>query len=145
MPADSYMLPLQNIGERLRSARRSRQMSLDVVAKKLGVSVATLSRIETNKQGIDLPFFIQLAHAIGIDPASFLGDDVMVGGNDVLIRRLAAFPPDARAQIMIAASRDGRSNGKRGDLHRRLDALLATLDVLRDQLLEVRTAVHKHD
>jgi transcriptional regulator with XRE-family HTH domain len=137
------MLPLQNIGERLRSARRSRQMSLDSVAKQLGVSVATLSRIETNKQGIDLPFFIQLADVIGVAPASFLDEDGKANGNDGLIRRLAAFPADERAQIMIAASRDGKPNGTRVDLHRRLDTLLATLDIMRDQLLEVRLAVRK--
>ena len=49
-------------------------MSLESVAKKLGVSVATLSRIETNKQGIDLPFFVELAHVIGIEPSAFVGE-----------------------------------------------------------------------
>ncbi|HYH08653.1 MAG TPA: helix-turn-helix transcriptional regulator [Thermoanaerobaculia bacterium] len=132
---------LENIGERLRTARRNRQMSLESVAKKLGVSVATLSRIETNKQGIDLPFFVELAHVIGIEPSAFVGENGGGNGSDGLVRQLAALPPDQRMLIMAETARDSRPSVKRGDLHRRLDGLLTTLDLIRDELLAVRSAV----
>lgn len=118
-------------------------MSLHAIATKVGVSVATLSRIETNKQGIDLPFFLELAHAIGIEPAELIGENGNAGSSDALARRLAAFPPDERAQIMAAAARDAAPNGTRSDLHRHLDALVTTLDVLRNELLEIRIAVRR--
>ena len=138
------MSSLHDIGERLRNARRSRQLSLDAVAKQIGVSVATLSRIETNKQGMDLPLFIQLARALGIDPAAVIGENGD-GDGDGLVRQLAALPADQRARIMIAASRGATPNGKRADLRVHLDGLLSTLDLLRDELLELQRAVRKND
>jgi transcriptional regulator with XRE-family HTH domain len=133
----------ESIGERLRIARRSRRMSLDVIAKKVGVSVATLSRIENSKQGIDLPFFLHLTRAIGVAATDLIGEDG--DGNDGLVRRLAAYPVDQRAQIMAAASRDARPAGKAGDLHCQFDALLTTLDVVRDELLEIRRAIRRRN
>ena len=57
------------------------------------------------------------------------------------MRQLAALPPDQRMLIMAETARDSRPSVKRGDLHRRLDGLLTTLDLIRDELLAVRSAV----
>lgn len=139
-------MPVQEtIGERLRIARRNRDLSLETVASRLGVSVATLSRIETSKQGMDLPFFLTLASTIGIDPAKLIGSDAQAAeGHEGLVRQLAALAPDERIEVMVAAGRGSHNgHGNRRDLQRRLDGLLATIDLVREELVEIRRALRK--
>jgi len=56
------------VGNRLRQARTARQLSLNDVAGRAKISVATLSRIERDKQGIDLGLFLTLSRILKAPP-----------------------------------------------------------------------------
>lgn len=129
------------IGDRLREARRARQMPLHAVARQLGVSVATLSRIETNKQSIDLPLFVEIAHALGVDPASLIQNGWAARSGEDLARELASMQPAERAKIFAAATRGAHRGKRKVDLQQQLDGLLSALDVLRTELVDIRRRV----
>ena len=63
------------IGNRLRQARTARQLSLNDVAGRAKISVATLSRIERDKQGIDLGLFLTLSRILKAPPHDLLTAD----------------------------------------------------------------------
>lgn len=63
------------VGERLRKARQGQNLSLQQVAEKTHLSSATLSRIETSKQGLDLEVFLELAKVLDLDPAELLDEN----------------------------------------------------------------------
>src|SRR5437870_8961771 len=77
------------IGDRIREVRNSRQLSLTDVAVKAGVSVATLSRIENNKQGLDLDLFMLLARILKTDPNDIL-DDSQRGAAEPIAQKINA-------------------------------------------------------
>lgn len=131
------------IGERLRNERQSRSLSLSDVAGEAGVSVATLSRIENNKQTVDLQLFLTLVDVLGVQPSAILESRASRRDGHELVRELAALPPDHRAQIFIAAARKERRGTRNLDLHQRVDALVASIDMLRDELMEIRKRVHR--
>src|SRR5688500_4852718 len=80
------------IGERIREARLAQDRSLADVAAKAQISVATLSRIETDKQSLDLGLFLSIAQDLQISAQQLIGDDSGHNG-DPLARRLAAVGP----------------------------------------------------
>jgi transcriptional regulator with XRE-family HTH domain len=60
------------VGEKIRKARQAKQLSLQQVAEKAHLSSATLSRIETNKQSLDLELFVELSGILDLDPGVLL-------------------------------------------------------------------------
>src|SRR5438552_16440751 len=64
------------VGTRIRQARTIRNLSLNEVATRAQVSVATLSRIERDKQGLDLGLFLTLCRILHTSPQDLLGDDI---------------------------------------------------------------------
>ena len=131
--------PAPAVGDMLRRLRVERQLSLAGVAAQAGVSVATLSRVETSKQTLDVPMLQTLARILGVPAGEILGED----GNDddpaTLERRLARLSGADRTKLFLDASR--RRNAK--ELGNVLDDLLSTIDVLRDELLEVQRSVRR--
>jgi transcriptional regulator with XRE-family HTH domain len=127
----------RGIGEALRRCRLDRHLSLATVAQQAGISVATLSRVETNKQNVDVGLLLDLARVLDVPAAEIIGGN-NGDGNDaqMLSRRLAALKPSERARIFLESSR--RSKAK---LQTTIDDLLLTIDVLRDELINVRRAV----
>ena len=81
------------IGERIRELRQAQGRSLADVAGKAKISVATLSRIENDKQSVDLNLFLLLAKVLEVPAPELLeghgGSDGPVGGADPLARRIA--------------------------------------------------------
>lgn len=130
----------RGIGETLRRCRLDRQLSLAAVAQQAGISVATLSRVETNKQNVDVGLLLDLARVLDVPAAEIIGGD-NGDGNDtqMLARRLAALKPSERTRIFLESSR--RSKAKQ--LLTTIDDLLVTIDVLRDELINVRRAVRR--
>ena len=63
------------IGERIRELRQAQGRSLADVAGKAKVSVATLSRIENDKQSVDLGLFLVLAGILQVAAHELLGSD----------------------------------------------------------------------
>lgn len=126
------------IGGRLRGIRAERQLPLAIVAAKAGVSVATLSRVETNKQNIDVAMLMTLAGILGVAPSEILGDHSTDDDRASLTRRLARLSRAERMKLFLEASR--RRERALGAV---VDDLLATLDLLRDELLEVQKSVRR--
>lgn len=138
------------IGERLRVARQSQGRSLADIASKVKISVATLSRIETDKQSVDLGLFLSLARALAVPPNEFLEDGNGEDGNNDLARRIASLAATERADLWreLATERRNRRAQRRGDadtrqMNQHVEELLAQIDFLREELEAVRKRVRK--
>ena len=129
------------VGETIRRIRVARELSLADVARKAGVSVASLSRMETNKQSVDVSLLETLADILGVTAASVLGE---AGGNghgdpDELAGRLSALSAPERTRIFLASSRR-RDSKQVGAV---LDDLVSTVDLVRDELLQVQRNIKR--
>ncbi len=139
------------IGERIRGLRQSQGRSLADVAGKAKVSVATLSRIENDKQSVDLGLFLILAKVLQVAANELLGSE----GNgeeddkvDPLARRIAMLETKKRTELwreVAAERRAQRGNGRtpRADSANQVDEMLAQIDFLREELETVRKGMKK--
>jgi transcriptional regulator with XRE-family HTH domain len=138
------------VGDRLRQVRRSQARSLADVASHADISVATLSRIENDKQSIDLRLFVLLAKILAVAPADLL-DDASADERDAvdpLTRRIAALGSRERVDLWrnMAAHRRGQRNRTHGgadQLSLHVEELVAQIELLREELEVVRKRV-KH-
>ncbi|HJQ38002.1 MAG TPA: helix-turn-helix transcriptional regulator [Thermoanaerobaculia bacterium] len=134
------------IGENIRQARLSQERSLADVAKKAKISVATLSRIENEKQTLELGLFLTLARVLDRTPQDLLGNDDTVSENtlDPLVRKIAAFEAKERTQLwreLALAQRTQRAKSRRlqvNHLASQVEELLAQIDFMREELDNVR-------
>lgn len=139
------------VGERIREARLAQNRSLADVAEKAQISVATLSRIENDKQSVDLALFVALARVLDTTPNELLGDHAGNGRGDhgdPLARRIASLAPKERADLWreLAAGRRTRRAKVRLDaqqISQQIDELLAQMDFLREELESVRKRVKR--
>lgn len=124
------------VGEAIRRLRVEQQLSLARVAVKAGVSVATLSRVETNKQSVDVGLLERLADILGVTAGAILGEANGDGhdGAEELAHRLSLLSAPERTRIFLSASRS-RDPRQIGAL---LDDLLSTVDLVREELLQVQ-------
>jgi transcriptional regulator with XRE-family HTH domain len=134
------------IGNRLREARLARQLSLNDVAGQADISVATLSRIERDKQAIHVGLFLVISKILRTTPHELLGDEEESNSVDPLIRKIAAMETGERAKFwrtLAETRRLTRGRGHRGEvraLAREVEELLAQVDFLREEI----DAVRKH-
>ena len=134
------------IGENIRQARLAQDRSLADVAKKAKISVATLSRIENEKQTLELGLFLTLAKILDRTPTDLLGNDGESDGNgmDPLVKRVAGFEATERTQFwreLAVAQRSQRTKTRRvqvSHLASQVEELLAQIDFLREELESVR-------
>jgi transcriptional regulator with XRE-family HTH domain len=138
------------IGERLRTARKARALSMQAVADKAQISVATLSRIETDKQGVDLDLFLQLAKILGCSAAEMLDGDTGGGKmTEQLAERIAALPPADRTRLwrkLATESREKKSNSratKVRHLATQVEELLAQIEFVRAEMESVRKRLRR--
>ena len=131
------------VGERLRHARVSRQLSLADVASKANVSAATLSRVERDKQAIDISLFLTLARVLNTAPAELLAEDDGSVVDNALAARIAAMQSRERTKLWHQLSDERREQRTR----RRADAqtvaleveeMLAQMDFLREEIESMR-------
>src|SRR5438105_7718441 len=87
------------VGNRLRQARVARQLSLNDVAERAKISVATLSRIERDKQGIDVGLFLTLSKILRSTAHELLADASATDKVDPLAVRIAGLDPTERARL----------------------------------------------
>ena len=136
------------VGERLREARLAQDRSLADVAGKASISVATLSRIENDKQSLDLGLFLSIARVLQVTPEQLLRDVEQIGG-DPLARRIAALGNRERLELWrdLAIERRTRRATKRGaemrQVGQQVEELLAQVDFLREELESIRKHVKK--
>ena len=132
------------IGERLRGVRQSQGRSLAEVAGKTNISVATLSRIETDKQSIDVALLMELTGVLGVEAAALLGPAQGNGSApDPLAQRIAGLDARTRTELwrdLAGERRAQRAHGRTAtrNIAQEVDELLAQLDFLREELESVR-------
>jgi len=136
------------VGNRIRTARTSRDLSLNDVAERAHISVATLSRIERDKQGIDLGLFLVLCRILKAMPEDLLADEDH-DNIDPLAQQIARLKSDERIQLWHDLA-DARRNGRRQALRttaRRLSdevaELLAQLQYVQAEIESVHHSVRK--
>jgi len=71
------------LGERIRSVRQHRGMTLKQLAEKVGIEWETLQRIETEKKGTDLNKIHDIAEALGTTVKFLLPDEDSPPAEDV--------------------------------------------------------------
>lgn len=129
------------LGSRLREARLSRHLSLNEVASRAKISVATLSRIERDKQGIDVGMFLSLSKILNVPPHDLLGKDGD-GATDPLAAKIARLDVKERTRLWkelaggVQAKRTERT--KIRQLSYEVEELLAQLDFLRDEIYSMQ-------
>lgn len=139
------------VGTKIREIRQGQQRSLADVASEVEISVATLSRIENDKQTLDLGLFLVLAKALKTSPHDFFGDDHGDGngGDKDLAREIAALPLSDRTQLwqnLASEQRILRARSKRESdqqLGAHVEELLAQLDFVREELESVKRRLRK--
>jgi transcriptional regulator with XRE-family HTH domain len=137
------------IGERIREARLAQDRSLADVAAKAQISVATLSRIETDKQSLDLGLFLSIAQVLQIPAQQLLGEHGEGNGGDPLARRIAALGSRERLELWKELAEERRTQrGKRRGAEARqvgqqVEELLAQVDFLREELESIRKRVKR--
>ncbi|HSP35023.1 MAG TPA: helix-turn-helix transcriptional regulator [Thermoanaerobaculia bacterium] len=127
-------------GSALRVARHARQLSLGEVAPKAGLSVATLSRIETGKQSIQIHVLVNLAAILGVDAAQLLaGESGPAESSLILARALVQRSPAELTEIMLWAGKHTlRRNASRATVAAQFDQMLATIELMVEELHELR-------
>src|SRR5439155_23437110 len=98
------------VGTRIRQARAARGMSLTDVATRADISVATLSRIERDKQNIDVGTFLTLMRILEVHPGELLDHEEAgtIEGVDPLVAKIIGLQSVERAKLWRAlADHDG--------------------------------------
>jgi transcriptional regulator with XRE-family HTH domain len=134
------------IGERIRELRHAQGRSLADIAAKAKVSVATLSRIENDKQSVDLGLFLILVKVLQVTAHDILDDEDPRGDDkvDPLARRIAMLETKKRTELWrdVAAERRAQVQRTRGpqarEVGQQVEELLAQVDFLRGELESVR-------
>ncbi len=130
----------------MRQARVARQLSLADVASEAHVSAATLSRVERDKQAIDVGLFLTLAQVLNAAPADLLASSDGQESDDALATRIAAMQSRERTQLWRRLNEQRREVRvrKRADLHnlaQEVEELLAQMDFLREEIESVRVSL----
>jgi transcriptional regulator with XRE-family HTH domain len=136
------------IGEKIRELRQAQGRSLADVAGKAKISVATLSRVENDKQSVDLGLFLVLAKVLQIPAHELLKDedDPSEGNVDPLARRIAMLETKKRTELwreVAAERRAQRGRNGRADATQQVEEMLAQIDFLREELETVRKRMKK--
>jgi transcriptional regulator with XRE-family HTH domain len=140
---DRRRAPERMVGKKIRELRLAQGRSLADIAKRADVSVATLSRVETGKQAIDLGFLLCVARILGASADEIL-DGRGSGNAATLAAAIASMPATDRAGLWRAVgearrSRRGRvSRDRSNELARELEELHAHLELLREELDAIR-------
>ena len=133
------------IGEKIREARVAQKLSLSDVARKAKISVATLSRIETNKQNLDVPLFLQLSRILKATPEALLnGESEAVG--PAMAEQIASMPASQRVRFwheLSDVSRAARASAaprrrSQFDVSVQIEELLAQIEFIRGEVETVR-------
>jgi transcriptional regulator with XRE-family HTH domain len=127
-----------SIGPSLRRLRTEQKLALSAVASRAGISVATLSRIETNKQSIEVGLLSTLAGILGVSARDLFGGEDEVEDLAMLSRRIGALSRAERTKVFLESSRRPRDAKQLSPV---LDDLVSTVEMLREELLNVQRAL----
>ena len=74
MPKSLFTRKHTQLRKLLMEARKEAKLTQTQLAHRLGRRQAYISRIERGERRIDVVEFLDLAHAIGVNPAKFIAD-----------------------------------------------------------------------
>ena len=135
------------VGNRLRHVRTTQQRSLADVAGKADISVATLSRVENNKQALDLQLLLRLAKILKTTAAEIIGDERESDDSEPLAQKLARLSPAERTRIwreLASVKKQASHSGRDVDrVLAQVEELLAQIEFLRSELEAVRNRVRR--
>lgn len=132
------------VGRRLRTLRQAQSLSLQQVAEKANISAATLSRIENDKQALDVTLMLLLSKILKCRPADLVDDGDGRDDREVLVKKLAALDAKTRTGIwneLAANARSARranSRSKSAAMVAEVEELLAQMDFIRAEIESVR-------
>lgn len=136
------------VGEKIRQARLAQHLSLTQVASKAKVSVATLSRVETEKQALDVTLLLVLAKILKVPAHELLGSHDGQDESEPLVARIAALDAPERTKLWRdladnrRESRERRRNNTR-EFAQQIDELVAQIEFVREELDSVRLKIRK--
>ena len=137
------------VGNRLRQARVARQLSLNDVAQRAKISVATLSRIERDKQGIDVGLFLTLSKILRSTAHELLADASATDKVDPLAVRIAGLDPTERARLWRELTdvhrnyRVSKRGGQARNLGQQVEELLAQIEFLHAEIESVQKRLRR--
>ena len=71
---------LARLGEQIRLARQRRQLAMELVAERAGISRVTLGKVERGDPNVTLGAYARVLHALGLaDDLTLLARDDLVG------------------------------------------------------------------
>jgi transcriptional regulator with XRE-family HTH domain len=135
------------VGNRIRVARQSRNLSLTDLASRADISAATLSRIERDKQNVDLGLFLTLTRILQLTPHEVLGDAETEEGVDPLVRAISGMQTGERAQLWRSLAAERRTHRTRKTDGRavanEVEELLAQVDFIRGEIESVQKRLRR--
>jgi len=135
------------VGNRIRIARQSRDLSLAELASRADISAATLSRIERDKQSVDLGLFLTLTRILNLAPHEVLGDVDNEEGVDPLVRAISAMQTSERAKLWRSLSAERKTHrGRTADsrvVANEVEELLAQVDFIRGEIEAVQKRLRR--
>lgn len=135
------------VGNRIRVARQSRNLSLTELASRADISAATLSRIERDKQNVDLGLFLTLTRILKLTPHEVLDDTDTNEGVDPLVRAISGMQTGERAQLWRSLAAERRTHRTRKADGRavanEVEELLAQVDFIRGEIESVQKRLRR--
>lgn len=107
MNLDLEVTAVPGLKNRFKELRESRDLTLEQLEERSGVSASTISRLENGKMKITAEYLQKLADVLGYHPAEFiadLGDVARTDRERLLLDLLRSIDP-AAADAWIAAGR----------------------------------------
>jgi transcriptional regulator with XRE-family HTH domain len=129
------------IGARLREARQARQLSLNAVAQKADISVATLSRIERDQQRIDVELMLTLLRILKVNAQDMFDEEPADEGVDPMVTKISNLPAPERTKLwrgLAATRKPDRQHIANRALAQQVEEFLAQIDFLRGEIESVR-------
>lgn len=131
-------------GHRLRQARLSQSLSLQQVAEKAKISTATLSRIETDKQTLDVGMMLQLARILKVRPADLVDDSEPRSEREEIVHRLSHLDSKSRSEVwqqLAIHRRTEKRTRPQSEFSMDVEELLAQIDFLRAEIESVKRRI----
>lgn len=111
------------------------------VARRAGISLASLSRIETNQQGLDIRLFLLLAKILEVDPTDLLPEERAEGGPLApVLRRISVLSGEERLALWRGLADQARGSGKGtrrsalNQLRQEVEELMAQIEFIQAQV-----------
>lgn len=135
------------VGNRIRIARQSHNLSLTELAASAEISAATLSRIERDKQNLDLGLFLTLTRILQLAPHEVLGDADGKADVNPLVRTITDMESGDRANLWRSLAAERRTQRTRRTetkaVANEVDELLAQVDFIRGEIESVQKRLRK--